>query len=308
MKSFHSQSWDLTEGRTINNWKPDEIFPSLTSESVASSLDEILQLFPAAETHKAEIPEKKAPEGPTGSRKTQPVVETWNLDGLENISGADSTLSDRFPGLEGTPAKLVLDEKQRLIAEARHQADMILQNANNKARELLLAAKKDSEVLRQQAYEAGRVQALSELSQVTDNAQAIIDELKTWQKETIHDNELLLLEMVKKIARILFGKGYQVTAEVLQNNLDKVMRLADSLGDIRVYLNPDDSRILNPEWKNFQESLSGKHIQIIPSEEILPGGCYVQGEMGVLDARIETQLNSIFTSLDQEHEKTKDKS
>lgn len=306
MKSFHNQLFDLNSGKTINRWRPDEIFPSLTSEDTTSKVDDILQLF-ASNEKAVEVQENADNSDPsTLAKKTSRPVQAWNLGSLDSITTFDQKPVETFKGIEGTPVKLVLDEKQRVFAEARHQAEAMVNNAQIEAREILSDAKKEADLLRTEAYEKGRSQALAELQKATEAATNIVDQLKNWQNETIRENETLLLEMLNRISRILFGNGYPVTGDILTRNLDKVMRMADSLGDVRIYMNPEDSRILDPEWKNFQESLSGKNIQIIPSEEILRGGCYVQGQMGVLDARIDTQLNSILTALEKDHESDKE--
>lgn len=307
MKSFHNQLFDLNSGKTINRWKPDEIFPSLTSEDTTSKVEDILQLFSPNEKIAPMIDEKSGPDSIASGKLTSRPVQAWNLESLDLISTFDKKPVETFKGIEGTPVKLVLDEKQRVFAEARNQAETMINNAQIEAQEILTGAKMEADRLRAEAFEKGRSQALAELQKATEAAANIVDQLKNWQTETIRENETLLLEMLNKISRILFGNGYPVTGEILTRNLDKVMRMADSLGDVRIYMNPEDSRILDPEWKNFQESLSGKNIQIIPSEEILRGGCYVQGQMGVLDARIDTQLNSILTALEKDHESDKEK-
>jgi flagellar biosynthesis/type III secretory pathway protein FliH len=307
MKSFHNQLFDLNSGKTVNRWKPDEIFPSLTSEDTTSKVDEILQLFTPNEKIAPVLEETEVADLAVTEKQSSRVVQTWNLGSLDSISTFDQKPVETFKGIEGTPVKLVLDEKQRVFAEARNQAETMINNAQTEAQEILSDAKKEADRLRAEAYEMGRSQALAELQKATEAAANIVDQLGNWQTETIRENETLLLEMLNKISRVLFGNGYPVTGEILTRNLDKVMRMADSLGDVRIYMNPEDSRILDPEWKNFQESLSGKNIQIIPSEEILRGGCYVQGQMGVLDARIDTQLNSILTALEKDHESDKEK-
>lgn len=301
MKSSFNQSWDLRGGKTVQSWKPEEIFPSLTSEDMDSVAEEMLRLFHPEQADA--ITEEGQASAPVTTKpgRNQPVVSKWKLETLENVPASDFGSTGRIPGIEGTPVRIAQDEKQRLIAEARRSADETILNAKKSAREIVQAAQKEAEDIRQKAYETGRSQAITELQKTSETAQMIVDQVGVWREETIQQSEPLLIDMVQKIGRMVFGNGLRLENEVLQQNLDRVMKMAESLGDVRVYLNQSDVKSLDPEWRKFQESLSGKKIQIIPSDSIKPGSCYVQGERGVVDARVETQLNAVLSMLDPDH-------
>ena len=42
----------------------------------------------------------------------------------------------------------------------------------------------------------------------------------------------------------------------------------------------------------------GEQVKIVPSGNVLPGGCLVKGNIGTVDARVETQLNAILKTFD----------
>jgi flagellar biosynthesis/type III secretory pathway protein FliH len=306
MKSSSSKSWDLREGKMVQSWKPDEIFPSLTIEETNSVMDDVLRLFqPEKKGNQSENVLEPLTYDDTPS-SDQPLVTKWNLSALENVSASDFGSGNSIPGIDGTPVRIAKDENQRMIAEARRQGEAIIQQAQKVASETLNNARQQVEQLRQEAYETGREQVIAELGQTAENAQLIFEQLNAWYKETIQNNETLIIKMVQKISHLLFSEGLVLDNEVLQVGLNRVMRMTESLGDIRIYLNQQDVRNLDPEWRKFQEALSGKKIQIIPSEKILPGGCFIQGEMGAVDARVETQLNAVMGALQPDAKKRKD--
>lgn len=302
MKSSSSKLWDLSEGKTVQSWKPDEIFPSLTSDELDPVMVEMLQLFqPQSTAEQGDEQHSKGKEIRQGQKS--PEVRNWNLSELENIPESDFGSSGSYTGIEGTPVRIAQDEKHRLAAEARKQAEEILLNAKKTAREIIQEAQQEAGQIREEAHAAGRAQAVAELQKATQNSQLILDQMTNWRRETVQKYEPLVIDMVQKIARLMFGEGIMLNNEALQQNLNKVMKMAESLGDIRIYMNPHDVFNIDPEWKRFQEGLSGKRIQLIPSDTILPGGCYVQGEMGVVDARVETQLGAVLTALNPDPEK-----
>jgi flagellar biosynthesis/type III secretory pathway protein FliH len=297
MRSLPSHSLDLQEGKTVQVWNPDEIFPSLTAESVNSRVDEMLQLFQPSKLENSAGGEQYQSATGGGLNKRQSVVSKWNLTPLESKPDDDICALGRYLGIEGIPVGIAADDRQQAVMEARRQAGETLRFARAKANEMILAAQLEVDKIRKDAYNEGRAQAESELQKATENAQTILEQMNAWRKETIRSNELLIIEMVRKISQLVFGDGVTLDGKSLQKNLQKAMKMAESLGDVRIYLNQQDTQIIDPEWKKFQETLSGKKIQIIPSDTILPGGCFIQGEMGAVDARVETQLNTVFDAL-----------
>jgi len=77
------------------------------------------------------------------------------------------------------------------------------------------------------------------------------------------------------------------------------MESAQGLGDLNVFLNPRDARLLDPSWSEYQLLITGDKVKVIPSEKITPGGCFVKGSMGAVDARVETQLAAVIKSLEE---------
>jgi flagellar biosynthesis/type III secretory pathway protein FliH len=45
--------------------------------------------------------------------------------------------------------------------------------------------------------------------------------------------------------------------------------------------------------------ITGNKVRVVPSEKILPGGCFVKGGTGAVDARVETQLASVLNTIDE---------
>jgi len=169
MKSSPNKAWNLHEGKTIQTWKPDEIFPSLTSEGIDSKMEEMLRLF---QPRKVEgLGENEPSQSAIGrdSKKSQPVVRKLNLASLENVPGDDSDVLGKYLGVDGIPTGIVLDEEHQLMADAKRQAGETIRNAQAKVKEMLLAARQDVDQIRQDAYNEGRAQAASELQKATEN-------------------------------------------------------------------------------------------------------------------------------------------
>ena len=290
-------------GAVVEIWKPDTIFPSLMSDDTSSMAEQLLQLFQPAEL----IDDEGIPSGQMGGTTVKNShVKVFEFRDLSSVSFDTTETVEVRPKISGPSTDLGPDEKQRLINQTRKHAEEIISDAQKTAASLLEQARLEAESIRQEAYARGRAQAEDELCRAVDTAHMILDEVSVWREKAVQHSDELIIDMIQKIAHLMFDEGVVLSNVALQRNLNKVMKMAQAIGDLRIYLNPKDLSNLDPEWKRFQESLMSKKIQIIPADSILPGGCYVQGEMGVVDAQVETQLAAILETFEPDPDKAEE--
>lgn len=192
-------------------------------------------------------------------------------------------------------------EKENAISlkQAHIQAEEILLKAQSEAAQLILEAQNQIEQEKKDGYQQGRNDARNEMQQALKSAAAIVDEIRKWQAEFMSQGEQTIIEMLKEISQTMFGEGVQLDANALQINLNRIMENAQRLGDLNIFLNPRDTNLLDPSWKEYQLLISGNKVRVIPSEKIVPGGCIVKGNTGMVDGRVETQLAAILNTFDE---------
>ncbi len=181
------------------------------------------------------------------------------------------------------------DVAGQMIGDARLEADQIIRNAQQTAKGI-----------QEQAYQDGWNSAMGEIKDRMVAASALIQELTSWRDNMMSQSEQMILDIIRNISQKMFGTGFELDRETLQVTFNKVLENARSLGNLRVYVNPEDASNLGPYWREFQESITSHTIEIIPSSSIVRGGCYVNGQWGSADGRIETQLKAIMDTFDNE--------
>lgn len=181
------------------------------------------------------------------------------------------------------------DAAQEVINRARLEADQIIQNAQQAVKEV-----------QEHAYQDGWNSAMGEINDRMVAAARIVQELSEWRDNLMAQSEPMIINIILSIAQKMFGAGYELDRETLQATFNRVLENARSLGNLRIYVNPDDASNLGPYWREFQESITSHTVEIIPSSSIARGGCYVNGQWGSADGRIETQLKSIMDTFDSE--------
>lgn len=177
----------------------------------------------------------------------------------------------------------------QLIKDARLEAEQILRNAQQTAKGI-----------QEQAYQDGWSSAMGEINDRMVAAASVVQELSTWRDNMLSQSEQMVLDIIRTIAQKMFGSGFELDRETLQVTLNKVLENARSLGNLRIYVNPEDASNLGPYWREFQESITSHTVEIVPSSSIVRGGCYVNGQWGSADGRIETQLKAIMDTFNDE--------
>lgn len=217
------------------------------------------------------------------------VWNTWEEFNRPQFTGdpaqaAEST--DHLPNPE--------EEMIEMLASARIRAEEIILEAQSSAEEAIQQAQDEIRKSIEDGYQQGRKAAQAEAVSILQAAHQIVAELTRWREEMLANSESSMLAMIRDIARFMFGDGVKLDEMGLQMNLSRILENAKSLGDVRIFINPGDAIRLDPAWKEYQSMLTGNKVIIVPSDSIKPGGCFVQGETGSIDARVEAQLGAVM--------------
>jgi flagellar biosynthesis/type III secretory pathway protein FliH len=185
-----------------------------------------------------------------------------------------------------------------------NEANFILAEAQMKAADVLTRALASAEEMQQKGYQEGLEKGKAELASTLEAANTLIDQLHSMENEILANSESQVLDLVKDIARSMFGNGINLDGRMLHEAFSQALANARSLGTLKVYLNPKDAFNVDPNWREDQAYISGQKMQFIPSEDIKAGGCYVVGDQGSVDARIDTKLGSILKVLTRYEEQS----
>lgn len=193
---------------------------------------------------------------------------------------SDVATQNWTPFLEKPNPRKIAD---KMISDTRLECELILEQVN-----------KEAEVIKQNAFNQGLEEAKREMSETLKAAASVINVAREWRSDMMAQAEPMIMDLVKKMAQKMFGDGLVLDNVHLQQHFSEILESARSLGDLRIFMNPEDVKVLGPDWREYQSSIIGNEVEIVTNESIKRGGCYVQGEWGTADALVETQLNAIL--------------
>ena len=111
----------------------------------------------------------------------------------------------------------------------------------------------------------------------------------------LSEAEPQIIRMVMDIAEKVIGRQIEKGAivDVVKNAISQAAGRK-----IVVRVHPADVPMIREREKDLFASLDqNQSVSVKEDEEIPPGGCIVETEMGTVDARLETQLNAIKKAL-----------
>jgi len=82
--------------------------------------------------------------------------------------------------------------------------------------------------------------------------------------------------------------------EILMESIRKVLGSNNTI----VRLNPEDFQLINNDSQNLFSEHTFSKIKFEPDDRIERGGCFIESEIGNVDARLSTQINEIKKQLE----------
>jgi flagellar biosynthesis/type III secretory pathway protein FliH len=266
----------------LTNGKP--VFRAVTPQTnhQAQQFEDLPQFLEyAAEQRVVECSSSQATTTPL---LTQEDITVWSPGELQPITGVYGSTHDHLHSRE------VRRQAEDMLRRAEARAQEIIAEGQRQAEEIRAEAQLKANDLYRQAYADGQAAANAEAQAMLQAARTIVDEVQTWKEAMFEQGEMMMLRLVIEIAQTIFGDGLPLDPDTLGQTFSRALNQAKSLGNLRVYVHPEDAAVLSAHWNKLQSSIGGQQIDLVPSDVIKRGGCYIDGQFGTVDARVETQF------------------
>ena len=206
--------------------------------------------------------------------------------------------------------------------DVKRRCDDYVEGARTRAAELLEAARAEAEATGRQAFqearERGREQGLADadaeiqrraqllaekmtaekpnttLPAIQNLSESLVRERDRWLKEW----EAAAVHLSVAVAEKLLRRELQARPNIVENVLHEALELAAGTARLRVVLHPDDLELLGEQTAEIAKHLSKcSEVVCVGDASVTRGGCLIETEQGVVDARLETQLERIASEL-----------
>lgn len=199
-------------------------------------------------------------------------------------------------------------------------SEEILMASHEQARQIVSAAKQQSnDILKQaknQGYKEGLAQGREEgLAQIQAEGEEKLQRIHSEVKNLIKQAENIRVQLLGGAEEEVVELAMTIASKVIRNHVkvkrDTVVQLAAealeraiSAGFYTIFVNPDDVELLREFISELRRSASGgARIHIISDGSISQGGCKVETVHGLVDMTLESQLEQIRKALREELER-----
>lgn len=118
-----------------------------------------------------------------------------------------------------------------------------------------------------------------------------------------------LLDMEKSFESLVIETAYEISKKIVQKEIEDRTVINENVkaaiskvigaNEVRLKMNPADLESLTADSKNLINSGSFNKIKIEGDDRIEKGGCFIETEIGNVDARISTQITELKRKLEE---------
>lgn len=190
------------------------------------------------------------------------------------------------------------------------QAGRYLDGVRAEAAKILVATRKEAEVIKRKAEADGRAAGMKKVNELV--AQQLAQQLTTlmpalrqaiseiqyakqawlshWEKSVVH----LATAIAGRVVRHEIAQEPDVPLKLLREGLE----LAAGQGHLRIHLNPQDLQTLGPQAEALVREVAPlAAAELVADAAITAGGCRIDTRLGIIDQQFETQLARIEEEL-----------
>ncbi len=203
----------------------------------------------------------------------------WCAPDLAGASG-----ETHHPGAAEDPAAYVL-------AQARSQADGLLD-----------AARAEIQLVRDEAHRQGMAAAQQALAAERERAAAqlttSLEELRAERETFLRQAQPEILKLSLAVAEKVIGREVSESPDIVLDLIRKSMKRLKDKAQLHIRVNPEDLELVREARADLLASVDGvEKIEVSDDRRVGRGGCVIESPNGTLDARIATQLRELERSI-----------
>ncbi len=152
---------------------------------------------------------------------------------------------------------------------------------------------------REEAYNAGLeeghnkgvLEERARLEPIKDNLIKISDKIAEHQTSIIRDAEGVVVRLAFRMAKKVIGDELETSPETITKIVRDALKFIVDETSFAIRINPEDYAVIEKHVNELAtQSDDVRDIRIIPDAKIARGGCIIESQTGIIDARLEAKL------------------
>lgn len=194
------------------------------------------------------------------------------------------------------------EEAGRLREEAEAEAARLLEEtrvqAETQAAEAAARVEETGRQAYQEGYSRGREEGFAggreEVERLVERLHVILSKAIEKRAEIIQDSEVQLVNLVLLITKKVIKVISENQKAVVVNNVIQALRKLKTRTDVVLRVNTADLKLASAHVRDFIRLVeNAKTITVMEDTTVDRGGCIIETDFGLVDARISSQLSEI---------------
>jgi type III secretion protein L len=176
---------------------------------------------------------------------------------------------------------------KREVYEATREARDVITQAQDKAKEIIANAERERDAILEQARQEGNAKGLAECNGILTWATQRAEELtKSWEETMLH--------LSVRVAEKIIGEELKLSPETIVSIVREALKGTRAGKHLSIQVNEAEAQQVRARLDRLREAIGvSSEIEIVSSASVRPGGCVIESELGIIDARLETQLKCL---------------
>ena len=175
--------------------------------------------------------------------------------------------------------------------EAGREAQDLVVQAQAKAREIIEEAERERESQYRRAEAEGRTRGLAEWNEILAHASERAEQLaKQWEHN--------MVRLSVRVAEKIIGEELKLRPEGIVGIVTEALKGARPGKLLTIRVSEPDAAHVRAHLERIKDQAGVRgEIDIAISTQVPSGGCIIESEVGIIDARLETQLQCLEDAL-----------
>lgn len=176
---------------------------------------------------------------------------------------------------------------KREVFEAAQEARDVVSVAQERARQIIEDAQRERDKIREQARQEGKTEGLAEWNRIlADTTRRAENLTKSWEET--------MLRLSVRVAEKIVGEQLRLHPDTIVEIVREVLKNVRPGKRLTIQVNPSEAQRVRGRLDRLRESLgTSSEIDIVAMASVPAGGCVIDSELGIIDARLETQLKCL---------------
>jgi type III secretion protein L len=197
------------------------------------------------------------------------------------------TLADKMVASSLSSPKVL----KREVYEATREARDVVAQAQEQAKRILEEAERKRDSILDEARQEGYRQGLVEWNQILVKTLRVAEDLKKSWEDT-------LLRLSVRMAEKIIGEHLKFYPDTIIGIIRQALEGSRFGRQLTIRVSEAEAGEVRRQVQRLKESLGfSSDIEIVPSANLSPGDCVIESELGIVDARLETQLKCLEDAL-----------